>query len=127
GDVYILSVNGEVVETLTLEKLFSKQLYAGIFVAREAKITFSDLTLNIDHKEVESLQVDDSKMKTNYLVNEEFDVRGLKVKAVYSDGSSEELLESDYVITGFDSSQAGKNTINIQYNGIVERVDLYIS
>lgn len=126
GDVYVLYVNGEIIETLSLENIFSDNLYAGMFVARDTEVTFSQVTLSIDDKKVKSLKVDSSEMKKDYLVNEKLDISGLKVSAIYSDGRSEKLSEGDYVITGFDSSKPGTITIKIDYNGVTESLELNI-
>ena len=53
--------------------------------------------------------------KTNYLVGEQFDDSGLKVTAIYEDGTTENVL--DYELSGFSSSYAGEKTITVSYKG----------
>ncbi|MEY8357147.1 bacterial Ig-like domain-containing protein [Lachnospiraceae bacterium 54-53] len=53
--------------------------------------------------------------KLTYYKGDEFDPEGLVVTAVYSDGSKEEV--SDYEISGFNSKNAGKETITVTYEG----------
>nr|WP_249316537.1 bacterial Ig-like domain-containing protein [Bacillus sp. FJAT-50079] len=66
-------------------------------------------------------------MKTDYLVNQELDLAGLDVTAVYSDDTKATLGQTDYIVTGFDSSVAGVNSITINYNGATATIDLTIN
>ena len=50
--------------------------------------------------------------KTSYFVGDSFDLTGLRVKAVYSDGSSETVTDG-FTVSGFDSSAAGTKTVTI--------------
>ncbi|UOQ45457.1 bacterial Ig-like domain-containing protein [Halobacillus salinarum] len=125
GDTFVMTSNGES-ETIELDQPFSDDIYAGLFVARNGTVTFSDVSLNVADKQVKSLQVDASQMKKEYLVDEPLDISGLEVTAVYEDNSEEKLTDDDYIVTGFDSSKPGTNTITIHYNGAEETVDLSI-
>lgn len=115
-DSYALSVNGES-QLVNAEHLFSEQLYAGVYTARDAKITFSNIMLKIDTAAVQAVQLDASAMKTTYRLQEELDLTGLIVTAVRSDGSEIELSGADYVVTGFDSSESGSKELTIHYKG----------
>ena len=53
--------------------------------------------------------------KLEYKINEELDLKGLEVKAIYSDGS--EGIITDYQITGYDKDRVGKQTITVSYQG----------
>nr|WP_246354376.1 bacterial Ig-like domain-containing protein [Paenibacillus phytohabitans] len=64
--------------------------------------------------------------KTSYLVGEPLDLTGLAVKAVFSDNSEAVLSSADYIVTGFDSTKAGENTIKINYNGASATIPLQI-
>ncbi|UZQ85791.1 bacterial Ig-like domain-containing protein [Thermoclostridium stercorarium] len=125
GDNYVLTCNGTT-ETFTLPGLFSDTIYVGIYAARNAEIKFSDLNFTLDTKDIVDLSVDLSGMKTSYLVDEPLNLKGLKVTAHYSDGTSEELTEEDYIVTGFDSSTPGTNTICINVGEISKTIDLEI-
>jgi pectate disaccharide-lyase len=125
GNIYVLTSNNQK-EVIQVEDLFTDQLFAGLYVARDAEVTFSNIELNIDSRQVTELNVDSSQMKKEYIMEETLNLSGLKVEAVYSDGSKEELSEEDYIVTGFDSSQPGTNRIAINYNNAVEYVDLTI-
>ena len=126
GDTYVVSVNGEDSDPLVLEGLFSDEIFAGIFVARDTEVTFSNTEINVDNRTVENLLVDATNMKTDYLVGEAIDVTGLVVTAAFSDGSSEVVSDKDYIVTGFDNSVVGTNTVTINYNGVSASIDLEI-
>ncbi len=126
GDTYVVSVNGEDSEPQVLESLFSDEIFAGVFVARDAEVTFSDAEIKVDNRKVESLVVDPTNMKTDYLIGETLDLNGLVVIAEFSDGSTEVVSDKDYIVTGFDSSVVGPNRIAINYNGVSAAIDLEI-
>ncbi|HHW01150.1 MAG TPA: hypothetical protein GXX36_16565 [Clostridiaceae bacterium] len=65
-------------------------------------------------KTLESIEVT-PPVKTEYIVGEVFDARGMSVTAKYSDGSSE--IVTDYTISGFDSATPGEKTITVTYQG----------
>jgi hypothetical protein len=126
GDTYLLGINGQT-EIVTLEDTFTETLFAGIYVARDATVTFSEIDIKVETKSVTSLSADTSGMtKTSYLVGEPLDLTGLIVKAVFSDNSEAVLSSADYIVTGFDSSKAGENTVKINYNGASASLSLQI-
>lgn len=126
GDTYLLSVNGQT-EIVTLEDTFTDTVFAGIYVARDATVTFSELELQIETKRVTSLSADTGGMtKTTYLVGEPLNLTGLVVKAVFSDHSEATLSSEEYIVTGFDSSKPGENSIQIHYNGASANIPLHI-
>jgi pectate disaccharide-lyase len=124
GNTYVLSSNNET-ETIIVEDLFNEQIYAGIYVARDAEVTFSNLEIN-SAKQVSELIIDSNQMKTEYFIDQPLDLTGLKVTGVYPNGGQEVLTKEDYIVTGFNSSQEGTNTISINYNGLSQAIDLTI-
>src|SRR5690625_2009710 len=124
GDTYQLSINDETYQTITLEDIFTDEIYAGIFAARNTKVTFYDTEINIETRTVEKLKIDDSDVDLEFLQGEDLDLSGLKVTAVFTDGTEEEI--TDYIVTGFDSSEVGTNTITINYSGATITLDLEI-
>lgn len=126
GNTYLLSI-GEQTQIVTLDDTFTETIFAGIYVARDAEVTFSELDIKVETKSVSSLIADTSGMtKTSYLVGEPLDLTGLAVKAVFSDNSEAVLSSADYIVTGFDSTKAGENTIKINYNGASATIPLQI-
>lgn len=126
GNTLQLSAGGQT-ETVTLDGAFSDTLFAGVYAARDAVIAFSDIKIRLETKTVTALTADTSAMpKTSYYIREELDLTGLSVKALYSDNSEAILSPSDYIVTGFDSSKAGANTVTIHYNGASAAITLQI-
>jgi len=113
---YTLTVDGES-QLVTVEDLFAEQLYAGVYVARDAKVIFTNINLQFETAKVSSIGIDDSNMKTYYRLQEKLDLEGLIVTAMMSDNSEKILSNGDYVITGFDSSEVGSKVLTIHYKG----------
>lgn len=127
GNIYVLTFGSEepiVVDNFTFE---GNTLYAGLYTSRNTTVVFSDIALTmLDSSEVIDLSLDTSKMKTSYLLDEALNLKGLKVTATYADGTKKTVSGNDYVVTGFDSSVPGTNTITINYGGISRTIDLEI-
>ena len=65
---------------------------------------------------LDHITIDTEPTKKEYLVNEELDLTGLKVRAYYEDESSK--LVSDYTTSGFDSSVPNDNVVvTVDYKG----------
>ncbi|NOU69046.1 exopolygalacturonate lyase [Paenibacillus sp. LMG 31461] len=125
GDAYVVTANGKS-EKFKLDNLFSSKIYVGMYAARDAKITFSDFDIKVDPRAPIQLKLDTTSMKTEYLKDTSLDTTGLKVTGVYADHSEEVLSTSDYVITGFDSSQLRTIPITISFNGAFQTINLTI-
>ncbi|GAB2673148.1 bacterial Ig-like domain-containing protein [Paenibacillus thermoaerophilus] len=125
GLTFVMTVNGQS-ETVTFDSWETDTIYAGLYVARDAAVTFSDYEIQVNAKVVSSLIVDTSAMKTQYLKGAPLDLTGLRVTAVYTDGTSAPLNAGDYIVTGFNSSTPGPNTLTISYNGVTAFVELEI-
>lgn len=126
GNTYALSINGGYYETITLEEIFTEDMFVGIYSARDTTVTFSDTEIEEDNKAVENLTVDSAEMKKEYLTGESLDLAGLQVIAEFTGNDSQVLAEDDYIVTGFDSSEVGINYITINYNGKTAIVELAI-
>ncbi|WP_051569428.1 bacterial Ig-like domain-containing protein [Alkaliphilus transvaalensis] len=123
GDLYVLKVGDE---TQILQDYTGEINYAGLFVSRNATVTFSDFEIIVDNRKIEELNVDYSGMKTDYLVGESLDLSGLLITALYDDGSEALIDPSDVIVTGFNSSEVGSNRITINYSGVTVTIDLQI-
>lgn len=77
------------------------------------------VTFNVD--ELTGLSVT-GPTKTEYEIGEALDLTGLKVYAVYENGETVELQQSEdanngYVVSGFDSTTSGAKTVTVTYRG----------
>ncbi|SIQ24016.1 bacterial Ig-like domain-containing protein [Halanaerobium kushneri] len=127
GDTYWLKFGEE--EPVIVDNFSGfegEDLFAGLYTSRNTTVIYSDLKLE-KIKEVEELNINSDNFKKDYLLEEDLNLKGLDVTAEFADGSSKELSSKDYIVTGFNSSKAGKNTIKIQYGGAVKKIDLNIS
>lgn len=68
-------------------------------------------------KSVASLEITEPT-KVSYESGESFDAAGLKVTAVYDDGSKKELSASEYTVTGYSASTLGEQIITVSYEGV---------
>jgi len=122
GASYTVSVNGHssIIEEAAL---IGEYVYAGIYVARDARVEFSELNVEIASTTVTRLELDADEVKRNYRLQEELDLTGLVVRAVLSNDQVIELTESDYIVTGFDSSTLGSKQLTIHYRGVTAELD----
>lgn len=116
GDAYSFTANGQT-QTRVLPGLLNGESYAGLFVSRDAEVTFRSFDVKADGRAPASIAVDPSAMKTNYLVGEPLDTSGLRVTAAYGDGETETLTPLDYLVTGFDSGAPGTVHVTVHFNG----------
>ncbi len=62
-----------------------------------------------------AINVTTAPAKTVYNIGEKLDTSGMVVTAVYSDGSTFDLLDTDYTVSTFNSSAVGKKNLVISY------------
>ena len=130
GNVYVVTTNGQS-EVFIQDQLFNDKVYAGFYVARDAEVTFSNFDFKTDARIPSELTVNTTSMKTDYQIGENLNLNGLLVTTIWQDSSgnsrTETLAQNEYIVTGFDSSQAGINTITIHFNGASTTIDLNIA
>lgn len=63
---------------------------------------------------IEKVSINSSPRKTTYELGETIDLDGLSVAISYSDGSSE-ILYDGFVVSGYDSSVAGEQTVTVTH------------
>ncbi len=66
--------------------------------------------------EIESIAID-TPGKTSYTVGDTLDVSGMTIKATKTDGTTESVVVSEAMVSGFDSTTAGTKTLTITYSG----------
>ncbi|HEY8391098.1 MAG TPA: bacterial Ig-like domain-containing protein, partial [Clostridia bacterium] len=75
-------------------------------------------------KELSDIQVTYTG-KTEYLVNEDFDIDSLTVKAIYDNGTQEDVTELAQV--EYDKSKAGEQEVTITYGGISKTITVTVT
>ncbi|WP_181592937.1 bacterial Ig-like domain-containing protein [Paenibacillus sp. YN15] len=107
-----------------MNDMFSDTLYAGLYVARDAEVTFSDISLQVDQPP-QGLQV--SAAKSQYLLNQPLDLSTLTVTAqVYGTGESVVLQPNEYMVTGYNPDQLGTQTVTVSYKGAEAYFDVTV-
>ena len=64
-----------------------------------------------------ALSVTSTPFKTMYAIGSTLSLDGLKVTALYSDGSTRLLESNEITVTGFSSTVAGKKVVNVAFGG----------
>ncbi len=73
------------------------------------------IPLSAASKAIEAISITKRPDKTVYFKGEPLDLTGLVVTVEYSDGSTFDLLDSDYTVGSFDSSTVGNKELLITY------------
>ena len=84
--------------------------YIAVSQNKENKV---DLTLT--EKQMDNIEIEVLPSKTSYYVGEDLDLSGIKVKAIYNDGTYEYI--KDYSIDGYSKNKVGKQMITVTYGG----------
>lgn len=85
-------------------------------------VTYKGLTTKfnvvINKKELTNITINSKPTKTEYIQNyEELDVTGGKIDLQYNDASKETIDITSDMISGFDNTQLGKQTLTVNYDG----------
>lgn len=81
-------------------------------------VTYNDctttFTVTVKAKSLTKIQILEYPYTMEYFCGDEFDPTGLQLKLSYDNGTSE-IVDSGYTISGYDSSEPGKQTITVTY------------
>ena len=66
------------------------------------------------------IEVAEGPDKDVYYIGEDFTADGLKINAVFNDGSKQELAQDAYALSGFDSETEGGKTVTVSYRGFTD-------
>jgi len=73
-------------------------------------------TVTVIEKTLTGIEVK-APVKTEYIEGQPIELDGMKVTAVYNNGTREELNAADYNVTGYNSTVIGEQTITVSYKG----------
>lgn len=121
GNAYTLSCgeNSTTVEVNNMEE----EVYPCLYIARNAKATFSNVSLTVETKKVTALEVS-GEAKSVYHYGDELDLRGLTVTAAYDDESKEVI--TDYLVKGYSPKKIGKQKVKILKGSAVATIDVEV-
>lgn len=84
----------------------------------------SDGTLTVSYTfektakaQVTSIEISALPTKTTYLIGDKLDVTGGKIKVYYEDGETETVDMTAAMVSGFDSTKEGTQTLTVTYGG----------
>ena len=86
-----------------------------ITVKYGGKTTTFKVTVKPAH--ITNLSVYTQPSRTYYEVGEPLDISGLRLKAIYSDGSSR-IITSGYTVYGFDPYRCCTQDVEVEYDGL---------
>lgn len=86
-----------------------------------------DNKVNKKTVKLSSIKIVKEPSKTNYKEGERFDISGMKIKAIYSDGTSKEV--KTYIFEPYDKLKVSDKTVSIIYkeNGVTKTVKCKIN
>ena len=73
-----------------------------------------------------SISITSTPYKTSYYVGEELNLDRLTVEAVYSDGSTSVVTVTSDMVSGFDSSAVGNQTLTVTYGDCTATFDVEV-
>ena len=84
----------------------------------------TEIELTIKPTVLTGIKISHRPTKVEYNQGEELDLTGLVITALYSNGKTEKI--TDYVVSGYDSNTAGKQTITVSYNGFTATFEVVV-
>ncbi|MBQ2347692.1 MAG: bacterial Ig-like domain-containing protein, partial [Clostridia bacterium] len=85
----------------------------------------AEFTVTVKEILIENIEITSLPSKTSYYVGEAFSSTGIRVYAVYNNGSRKDV-STKVTYSGFDSSTAGTKTITVSYEEKTAEFDVYI-
>jgi hypothetical protein len=121
GSAYTLSCgdNSTTVEMNNLED----EVYPCLYIARNVKATFTNVSYSVDSRKAVSLELSGS-CKTEYTYGEEFDTTGLKGTVTYDDGSKE--TTDQFLVSGFNGKKAGTQAVTLSVGSASATVEAVV-
>lgn len=115
GSTYIVLMTADMVSGFDSSKTGNQTLtvtYKG--KTAEFDVTVSEIPVEAV---LEYIKLTKLPSKTTYRVGDKLDLTGAVLVAFYSDGTSQRITITDDMVSGFDSSKTGNQTLTITYNG----------
>ena len=85
-------------------------------------------TIEINKKPVSKIEIEVFPTKTIYIQNyEKLDVTGGKIKATYDDTTTKVIDIAEEMVSGFDNTKVGKQTLTVTYGGKTATYEVQIN
>ncbi len=85
----------------------------------EVKAVFDEIVIT-------DISLDSENAKKSYIVGDMLDVEGLVLEVTKSDGSTERINVTEDMVSGFDSSKIGKQTLAVTYGDHIGTYDIEV-
>lgn len=121
GSIYTLTC-GENSQTVEMTA-FSDSLFPCLYIARNVKATFTNVSLAVDNRVITALEVEGDFQKT-YTYGDELNLEGMQVTAVYDDGSRE--VCDSYAVKGYNPEKAGTQTLELTKGAAAAYIDVTV-
>lgn len=72
------------------------------------------------------IEINTSDMKTDYLINEQVDLSGIKVLVIYDDNTTKEISNKEYTISDVDMSIYGTKELEVSYKNFSKTFDIEV-
>ncbi len=99
-----------------------------LFTGWDTELSASDQerTYTAQYKEVDSIALS-SVPKQNYELNDRLDLSGGSLTVTFADGTTEEVALNTDMVSGYDMSQNGAQTVTVTYAGCTTSFDISVS
>ncbi len=115
GDLYVVSCGDNSYTIKDNGNLPSEgKIYPMLFATRQCAMTFSNIKLDVDDKEMEALEITTLPDKNEFVIGDAPDLTGMVVTATYKDGSKEILAPDQYAVDVDTSAPAGQRKAYIK-------------
>ncbi len=121
GSLYTLKCGESscVIEVTALED----EIYPCLYIARNAKATFTDVALTVAAKKAVALSISDASEITS-IYGQDLDTSQLTGVITYDDGTTEET--NSFLVKNFSSKKLGKQTVTLVSGGAEATIDVNV-
>lgn len=117
GSIYTVYADGNTWFVKDAGNIMSgSKIYPGLFQARQCKVTFTNVKLDVEQREVTSLEITNPPNATEFVLGNKPNLEGMVVTAKYSDGTTE-VLEDDGYAVDVDINKEGSQQVLVVKGG----------
>ncbi|MDO4852504.1 MAG: bacterial Ig-like domain-containing protein, partial [Clostridia bacterium] len=119
-----LTVNGEPVSATPSP--IDEQAYSASFTMPDEAVTVEATFEGGDPVTVIGIKLNSDNAKKDYTVGDNLDVTGMTIEVSKSGGSWETVYVTAGMVSGFDSSKLGKQTLTVTYEGFTDTYEIEV-
>lgn len=129
----VVSYSDGTAETVTADKLSFSSLDTSSAGTKTLTITYKEVYASVDitvvaaEATLESIKIVDGTVSRDAIIGSAYDVSGIQVEAVYSDGTKVPLNKDSVTITLPDTETVGEKTLTVTYEGKTDSITVTVS